>query len=253
MEHLRQRGNASLRLTAAPTQSYCPSSPGGAPMPNIAEQLSDYAASLSFEDLPGESIHQAKRMIIDTLGCALGGYDSDPARIAPRHRRRRNQRPARDHPRQRPAHQPRPGSLRQRRRNTLPRLQRRLHQPGIGPSQRQHRRHPDRQRDWRLRRQVPDRIDGAGLRSLLPHLRHRGHQAQRLRPRDRGLHRQHPGRRPRPGVDEGTDGTGPEPWASPPTWPSTRPASAMFPCGRAAPMPTPAATPSSPPCWPNVV
>ena len=51
-------------------------------MSTIAEQLSDYAASLRFEDLPGEIVHQAKRMIIDTFGCALGGYDSEPARIA---------------------------------------------------------------------------------------------------------------------------------------------------------------------------
>ena len=51
-------------------------------MPTIAEQLSDYAASLRYEDLPDEIVHQAKRMIIDTIGCALGGYDSEPARIA---------------------------------------------------------------------------------------------------------------------------------------------------------------------------
>ena len=51
-------------------------------MSTIAEQLSDYAASLRFEDLPEEIVHQAKRMIIDTLGCALGGYDSEPAKIA---------------------------------------------------------------------------------------------------------------------------------------------------------------------------
>ena len=51
-------------------------------MPTIAEQLSDYASSLRYEDLPEEIVHQAKRMIIDTLGCALGGYDSEPSRIA---------------------------------------------------------------------------------------------------------------------------------------------------------------------------
>ena len=51
-------------------------------MPTIAEQLSDYASSLRYDDLPDEIVHQAKRMIIDTLGCALGGYSSEPARIA---------------------------------------------------------------------------------------------------------------------------------------------------------------------------
>ncbi|OGA44811.1 MAG: hypothetical protein A3G24_25935 [Betaproteobacteria bacterium RIFCSPLOWO2_12_FULL_62_13] len=51
-------------------------------MTTIVEQLSSYAAALCFEDLPGEVIHQAKRLIIDTIGCALGGYASEPAKIA---------------------------------------------------------------------------------------------------------------------------------------------------------------------------
>ncbi len=51
-------------------------------MPTIAEQLSGYTSSLKYEDLPEEIVHQAKRMIIDTLGCALGGYSSDPSKIA---------------------------------------------------------------------------------------------------------------------------------------------------------------------------
>ena len=51
-------------------------------MPTIAEMLSDYAVTLRYEDLPDDVVHLAKRMIIDTLGCALGGYQSEPARIA---------------------------------------------------------------------------------------------------------------------------------------------------------------------------
>ena len=51
-------------------------------MPTMAEMLSDYAVSLRYEDLPNDVVHLAKRMIIDTLGCALGGYHSEPARIA---------------------------------------------------------------------------------------------------------------------------------------------------------------------------
>ena len=34
------------------------------------------------ESLPPEVVHQAKRLIVDTVGCALGGYWSEPARIA---------------------------------------------------------------------------------------------------------------------------------------------------------------------------
>jgi 2-methylcitrate dehydratase len=48
----------------------------------IVEQLSRYAVNLRYEDLPVEVVRQAKRLIIDTVGCALGGYDSEPARIA---------------------------------------------------------------------------------------------------------------------------------------------------------------------------
>ena len=51
-------------------------------MPTIAEQLSGYTSSLRYEDLPEEIVHQAKRMIIDTLGCALGGYSGEPSKIA---------------------------------------------------------------------------------------------------------------------------------------------------------------------------
>ena len=51
-------------------------------MPTIAEQLSSYAVGLRYDDLPPEVVHQAKRLIIDTLGCAVGGYDSEPARVA---------------------------------------------------------------------------------------------------------------------------------------------------------------------------
>ena len=51
-------------------------------MDTIAQQLSSYATSLHYRDLPAEVTHQAKRMIIDTLGCALGGYTSEPSKIA---------------------------------------------------------------------------------------------------------------------------------------------------------------------------
>ena len=51
-------------------------------MTTLAETLSNYASSLHYEDLPEETVHLAKRFIIDTLGCGLGGYDSEPARVA---------------------------------------------------------------------------------------------------------------------------------------------------------------------------
>ena len=51
-------------------------------MQTIAEKLGAYASSLKYEALPAEVAHQAKRMLVDTLGCALGGYASEPGRIA---------------------------------------------------------------------------------------------------------------------------------------------------------------------------
>ena len=51
-------------------------------MTTMAETLSGYATSLRYDDLPEETVHLAKRFIIDTLGCALGGYDSEPAKVA---------------------------------------------------------------------------------------------------------------------------------------------------------------------------
>ena len=51
-------------------------------MTTIVEQLSSYAAALRYEDLPPEVVQQAKRLIVDSVGCALGGYTSDPASIA---------------------------------------------------------------------------------------------------------------------------------------------------------------------------
>src|SRR5512135_2722173 len=40
----------------------------------ITEPISQFAASLRFEDLSPEAVYQAKRFLLDSLGCALGGY-----------------------------------------------------------------------------------------------------------------------------------------------------------------------------------
>jgi 2-methylcitrate dehydratase len=51
-------------------------------MQTLAEKLAVWTAALRYDDLPPAVIHQAKRLMVDTLGCALGGYDSEPVRIA---------------------------------------------------------------------------------------------------------------------------------------------------------------------------
>lgn len=45
-------------------------------------ELAAYAASLKFEDLSDHAVHECKRRFIDTIGCALGAFDTDSSRIA---------------------------------------------------------------------------------------------------------------------------------------------------------------------------
>jgi 2-methylcitrate dehydratase len=40
----------------------------------ITARMAEWAASLRFEDLPAEAVYQAKRFLLDSLGCALGGF-----------------------------------------------------------------------------------------------------------------------------------------------------------------------------------
>ena len=51
-------------------------------MDKTTSLLSEYSCSLAYEDLDSATIHQVKRTLIDTLGCAMGGYLSEPAKIA---------------------------------------------------------------------------------------------------------------------------------------------------------------------------
>ena len=44
--------------------------------------LSAYAASLTYGDLSAETVHEARRRILDSVGCALGAFDAAPCRIA---------------------------------------------------------------------------------------------------------------------------------------------------------------------------
>lgn len=48
----------------------------------ILNHLCDYALKLSYRDIPEEVIRRTKHIIIDTIGCALGGAQSPPAKIA---------------------------------------------------------------------------------------------------------------------------------------------------------------------------
>jgi 2-methylcitrate dehydratase len=49
---------------------------------SLAETLARYAANLRYEDLPEDIVRLTKRTILDTLGCAFGGYAAGPSKIA---------------------------------------------------------------------------------------------------------------------------------------------------------------------------
>src|SRR5437660_12507906 len=46
------------------------------------DRLTSYATSLRFEDLPPEVVHQAKRVLVDSMGCGIGAFTAEPSRIA---------------------------------------------------------------------------------------------------------------------------------------------------------------------------
>src|SRR6058998_1227428 len=53
-------------------------------MKTLAEQLAEYAAVLKFEELPAPVVHEVKRRVIDSIGCALGAWEAEPCVIARR-------------------------------------------------------------------------------------------------------------------------------------------------------------------------
>ena len=48
----------------------------------VTATMADWAAGLRFEDLSADAIYQAKRFFLDSVGCALGGYQQPEVNIA---------------------------------------------------------------------------------------------------------------------------------------------------------------------------
>jgi len=48
----------------------------------LAERLARYCHSLTFKDLPETVVHEVKRRVLDSLGCALGAWNAPPCRFA---------------------------------------------------------------------------------------------------------------------------------------------------------------------------
>ncbi|MDB6146561.1 MAG: prpD [Spartobacteria bacterium] len=48
----------------------------------LAHQLAEFCCSLKYEDLSPEVVHEVKRRVIDSFGCALGAWNEEPCAIA---------------------------------------------------------------------------------------------------------------------------------------------------------------------------
>ena len=59
---------------------------------SVAHQFARYALSLDYSMIPPEVVHQAKRCLLDTLGCAIGAYPAPAAEIVTRDGRRLHKR-----------------------------------------------------------------------------------------------------------------------------------------------------------------
>jgi 2-methylcitrate dehydratase len=48
----------------------------------IAQDLAEYVQSVKYQDVPENVIHETKKRIIDSLGCGIGAYKSEPVMIS---------------------------------------------------------------------------------------------------------------------------------------------------------------------------
>jgi len=51
-------------------------------MTNVTKTMAEWAASVNYEDLPAEVVTEAKRFLMDSMGCALGGAQQHDVHIA---------------------------------------------------------------------------------------------------------------------------------------------------------------------------
>ncbi len=48
----------------------------------LADRLARYCQALCYDDLPGAVVHEVKRRVLDSLGCALAAWNAPPCRVA---------------------------------------------------------------------------------------------------------------------------------------------------------------------------
>ena len=47
----------------------------------LSERIAGFVAAISFDALPDSTMHAAKRLVLDTLGCAIGAVGAEPVRM----------------------------------------------------------------------------------------------------------------------------------------------------------------------------
>jgi len=51
-------------------------------MDKTTEKIARYATSLSYDDVTPAALHMGKKLLIDAIACAVGGYNGAPSIIA---------------------------------------------------------------------------------------------------------------------------------------------------------------------------
>jgi len=64
------------------SSAIAPAPAEAAAKPTVTATMSQWAAELKFEDVSPEAVNQAKRFLLDSIGCALGGYHQHDVIIA---------------------------------------------------------------------------------------------------------------------------------------------------------------------------
>ncbi|HFE65377.1 MAG TPA: MmgE/PrpD family protein, partial [Caldithrix sp.] len=50
-------------------------------MPIISHKIAEFAVDLKYEDLPQEVVEQTKRFVLDSIGCAFGGWNTEDVQV----------------------------------------------------------------------------------------------------------------------------------------------------------------------------
>jgi 2-methylcitrate dehydratase len=81
-EPMRRRD--MLKLCGVASLAFANTNTGRGGKRTVAEDVARWLVELRYEDLPEEVIGRAKRVLLDTIGCALGAIDAEPVQIAQR-------------------------------------------------------------------------------------------------------------------------------------------------------------------------